>query len=172
MSKDCGHKVPCGCKDNGLHTPPPCNTSGDCAGERCSELFNQECITYSGEPMELDLGTALFTVNPGDRLDVIIQKLILSFVSGVQQSVAPLTRVIDKTASTLTIEYIVQTAGDYTFNAEQQNPLTTNSVVLTGLTPGTYTHTFINLFSGADYVLYTTNVTAGLDGMQILVTLP
>jgi hypothetical protein len=174
MAKDCGHKVPCGCGDQSLTTPPPCNTAEECAGERCSELFSQECIAYTGEPMQYPFGEgSIFTVNPGDRLDTILQKIIVAALGNeVASSFIPLTRVIAKTATTLTIEFIVQETGDYIFNAEQQSPLTNNVMNFGALAPGTYTHTFINLMSGEDYIVYSENDTEGYSGMEILVTLP
>jgi hypothetical protein len=51
MAKDCGHKVPCGCKDKGLLTPPPCGDGIDCEGTPCSETFDAQCTFYTGEPI-------------------------------------------------------------------------------------------------------------------------
>lgn len=51
MAKDCGHKVPCGCKDTGLLTPPPCGDGIDCEGTPCSETFDAQCTFYTGEPI-------------------------------------------------------------------------------------------------------------------------
>jgi hypothetical protein len=55
MGKDCGHKVPCGCKDTGLLTPPPCGDGVNCPDSNpCSETFNASCIYYTGEDIVCD----------------------------------------------------------------------------------------------------------------------
>lgn len=51
MAKECGHTVPCGCKDTGLLTPPPCGDGVDCEGTPCSETFDAECVFYTGEAL-------------------------------------------------------------------------------------------------------------------------
>jgi hypothetical protein len=50
MAKDCGHKVPCGCKDTPLTTPAPCGDGINCPeATPCSETFDADCIYYTGE---------------------------------------------------------------------------------------------------------------------------
>jgi hypothetical protein len=53
MAKDCGHKVPCGCKDTGLLTPPPCGDGIDCEGTP---------VYYTGEDIICD-GTTIVATN-------------------------------------------------------------------------------------------------------------
>jgi hypothetical protein len=62
MAKDCGHKVPCGCKDTGLLTPPPCGDGIDCEGTPCSETFDADCVYYTGEDIICD-GTTIVATN-------------------------------------------------------------------------------------------------------------
>ena len=48
----CGCKK-CGCSDNALTTPPACPTPAGCPDPiTCSEVFNAECIVYSGLDIE------------------------------------------------------------------------------------------------------------------------
>ena len=50
MAKDCGHKVPCGCKDTPLTTPAPCGDGINCPeATPCSETFDADCIYFTGE---------------------------------------------------------------------------------------------------------------------------
>ena len=47
---DCKHtNIDCGCKDTYLTTPPPCPTPEDCPDQQpCSEVFDAQCIVYTG----------------------------------------------------------------------------------------------------------------------------
>lgn len=48
---NCGCKK-CGCSDNALTTPPPCPTPAGCPSPiLCSEVFDAECVVYTGEPI-------------------------------------------------------------------------------------------------------------------------
>lgn len=48
----CGCKK-CGCSDNALTTPPACPTPAGCPDPiKCSEVFDAECINYSGLAIE------------------------------------------------------------------------------------------------------------------------
>lgn len=71
MSKDCKVKLPCGCDDHSLGTPPPCETGTvTCPNpDPCPETFSAACTVYTGDSI-VDLG-----INRGDRLDVILQRI-------------------------------------------------------------------------------------------------
>jgi len=76
-NKNCNHKVPCGCGDSSLTTPPPCNSLGDCLGELCQESVGQKCVVYDNHSFTYDVNGTEFNVNQGDRLDEIIQKILI-----------------------------------------------------------------------------------------------
>ena len=47
----CGCKK-CGCSDNALTTPPACPTPAGCPTPlTCSEVFDAECVVYTGDPI-------------------------------------------------------------------------------------------------------------------------
>jgi len=71
MSKDCKTKLPCGCDDHALGTPPPCETGTvTCPNpDPCAETFSAACVVYTGDSI-VDLG-----INRGDRLDSILQRI-------------------------------------------------------------------------------------------------
>ena len=50
---NCGcDKIGCGCKDSFLTSPPPCPTPVDCPeAQPCAEVFDAQCIIYSGDPI-------------------------------------------------------------------------------------------------------------------------
>jgi len=76
-SKNCKHKVPCGCDDVGLTTPTACTTgTPECpTPDPCPETFCAGCVVYCGDSI-LDVG-----IDKGDRLDVIIQMMTLLFTN-------------------------------------------------------------------------------------------
>lgn len=60
----------CGCEDSFLTSPPPCPTPAGCPNpEPCSEVFDAECVAYTGTnitagtniviPADTDIATAL-----------------------------------------------------------------------------------------------------------------
>ena len=72
MSKKCGHKIPCGCKDTAMLTNsslPECE-----GGNPCAENFCADCITWCGPEMQ-DLG-----IKPGMPLSDIIQIISIAIV--------------------------------------------------------------------------------------------
>jgi len=74
MAKDCGHKVPCGCKDTPLTTPAPCGDGIDCPDSTpCAETFDAACIYYTGEDI-LCGETTLVTTNTtvADAIEAIV----------------------------------------------------------------------------------------------------
>jgi len=50
----CNHtNINCGCKDSFLTTPPPCPTPENCPDPQpCSEVFDAQCIVYTGVDIE------------------------------------------------------------------------------------------------------------------------
>ena len=62
MAKDCGHNIPCGCKDTPLTTPAPCGDGINCPDATpCSETFDAQCVYYTGEPIVCDQTTLIDT---------------------------------------------------------------------------------------------------------------
>jgi hypothetical protein len=54
---NCGcSKISCGCGDSFLTTPPPCPTPVDCpTAQPCSEVFDAQCVVYTG--LDIECGT-------------------------------------------------------------------------------------------------------------------
>lgn len=71
----CNHtNINCGCKDSFLTTPPPCPTPVDCpTAQPCSEVFDAQCIVYTGDPIICDQDTVVATnTNIADALNNIV----------------------------------------------------------------------------------------------------
>jgi hypothetical protein len=69
--KKCGVKK-CACADKALTTPASCTTSACDNGETCAQIWSAHCVVWTGDAI-VDLD-----INPGDRMDEIVQKLILN----------------------------------------------------------------------------------------------
>jgi len=68
------NKTECGCGDRFIDVSPNfSNNPESCPvnSEKCSELYDMACICYNGEDI------VEFDIKKGDRLDVIMQKLLL-----------------------------------------------------------------------------------------------
>ena len=65
----CTHNtINCGCQDSFLTTPPPCPTPVDCPDKQpCSEVFDAECIVYTGPNLQCGV------------VDVVSQNSALNF---------------------------------------------------------------------------------------------
>jgi len=158
--KKCGsNKDKCGCRDQALTTPvlPPCDPNAPVCPvkEPCPEIFDSKCITYQGDPI------ADYGINPGDRLEEIIQKLLLLTAgtgcvleSNTCQSILNL-HTLAKTTTTITIawdaspnatsyttEYKLASAGSFTLNTSVIPPVVQDTIG--GLIPDTDYHIRVN----------------------------
>jgi hypothetical protein len=78
----CGCKK-CGCSDNALTTPPACPTPEGCPTPlTCSEVFNAECVIYTGLDIEcIDQVVVATDTNLADALNDLIT-FFCEFVTG------------------------------------------------------------------------------------------
>jgi len=78
----CGCKK-CGCSDNALTTPPACPTPAGCPTPlTCSEVFNAECVVYTGLDIEcIDQVVVATDTNLADALNDLIT-FFCEFVTG------------------------------------------------------------------------------------------
>jgi hypothetical protein len=60
---NCGcSKISCGCGDSFLTTPPPCPTPADCpTAQPCAEVFDAQCVVYTGANIVCDQDTVIAT---------------------------------------------------------------------------------------------------------------
>ena len=132
MSKDCGHTVPCGCKDKALVTPPPCDVSDDCAGESCAEVFCEECITHCQDDMEISIGGATFGVDQGYRLNEVLELLLifLNDDSCTSSTTAYGLKITQKNSTSMTIAWSGDTA--LTYQVQWDDGVTPLSQLVTG----------------------------------------
>jgi hypothetical protein len=143
-NKNCNHKVPCGCADSSLTTPPPCNDTGNCAGEVCAESIGQKCVVYDNNSLLYAISGNDFEIKQGERLDEVIQRLLIFLNDPTCAESAP----VGLFASLVTVDSItLQWTGSdpaYTYSIDYTDGIaalnttsTTTSVSLTGLVPDT-----------------------------------
>lgn len=85
-SKTCGHLAKCGCESY-LTTPPPCPTPQDCPERQpCSEVFDAECIVYTGPNLQCGLEDV---VTQNSSINQALEDVIGYFCTAV--SLVPVT---------------------------------------------------------------------------------
>lgn len=151
----CKSKGKCGCADKALTTNSPCaqDTPSCPTGDPCPETFSAACVAYMGNDLpELD-------IVQGDRLDIILQKLLLTLTNpgcaypgnsclsviglattSITSTTAKLKWLASSTAISYSVEYREITSGTWLIN-----PSTTGLTdTISGLTPGTEYYVRVN----------------------------
>ena len=151
--KNCGHKVPCGCNDNSITTPPPCDEGVDCKGTDCAETFCAECIQYCGETVSVGAaGTSEeLIITQGESYDLVIQRIMLYIKEpACATTVAYGIEAKDHTSNSITFTWL-NNIGALTLTLT--DGITTQSPSITGLSE----YTFINLLPDTEYSFYVTS---------------
>ena len=120
----CNHNtINCGCKDSYLTTPPPCPTPTNCPDPQpCSEVFDAQCIIYSGDPLTCGSETIIPTnTSVSDSLSAIVD--ILCSNSTLLQSIGCIEEPVIAVAGTPVSEAL-DAVVDYFCNAIANIPVT------------------------------------------------
>ena len=166
MATDCGHKVPCGCKDTAFASAPPCNDTGNCAGEPCAEVFCVECIQQCQPDYLQSIGGNDFIVTQGLSVHAMFQKLLIFLEDGACALTAVLgLRVLSKTDTTIKIAWDLQQIAD------------THQIFWTdGVTPGNQvvvaavdSYQLSGLLPDTEYTIYVNHVTSGCSSVSMTV---
>lgn len=143
-NKNCNHKVPCGCADSALTTPPPCNDTGNCAGEVCAESIGQKCVVYDNNSLVYSITGNDFEIQQGERLDEVIQRLLIFLNDPACAASAPVGVYASKvTVDSITLQWTGSDPAytysiDYTDGVSNFNTTsTTTTVSLLTLVPNT-----------------------------------
>lgn len=143
--KNCGHKVPCGCNDNSITTPPPCDEGIDCKGTDCAETFCAECIQYCGETVSYGTGDSEITISQGESYDIVMQKLLLYTVDATcATTVVVGIELKDSTSSSLTFTWLDN-------DGALVLTLTDGTTTFVENKTGLLEYTFINLTPDTEY---------------------
>lgn len=161
----CNSKDRCGCADSALTLGP--NFSNDptvCPpnSETCTELFDMACVCYGGDDI------VEFDIQRGDRMDEVLQKLILGIrnpgcavfedpttcQSPINLTIANLTDATFSiswdtvvSAVSYTVEYKLATAVSWSLNPSVTAPLVVDTVI--GLLPDTIYDIRVNAICAA-----------------------
>lgn len=83
---NCGcSNINCGCKDSFLTTPPPCPTPVDCpAAQPCAEVFDAQCVVYTG--LDIECGTDV-VVATNDSVATSLQNIVDYFCTQPQSDI-------------------------------------------------------------------------------------
>ena len=112
MGCNCGHKSPCGCKEKAITIETTEPTS---CKEKCSEVFLDSCILHNQPDMTVTINGNSFTIKRGERLEQIIQNLVLFLSSGTDYSTAAKEFRIDSYTDS-SIEFSWEKQDGYTYS--------------------------------------------------------
>ena len=154
----CNSSDPCGCQDHGLPTPCGYTDCTDPTVERCAEVICAECVTWCGPTTVIGDDGVKIVINNGERLDSIVQKLVLVLSMGL----GPCT-----SNDVLHAPYNIYTGSitnsSVTLVWNQESSLATNIIIayedvnvpgwtfLPGISPGLFTYTITGLLPGTEY---------------------
>jgi hypothetical protein len=78
----CGcNQIECGCKDSYLTSPPPCPTPEGCPeAQPCSEIFDAQCVVYTGPNLQCGLDNVILT---NTALNLALEDIVTYFCQEV-----------------------------------------------------------------------------------------
>lgn len=167
---NCGNK-PCGCAEEALTTGSPCNNTGDCEKEPCSELFCEECIIHCQPEISVPLpNNEIFTIAQGARWDEIIQRLMILSSNPSCINDAPVgLRLMCKTTTSIRIQWVPSTTCPTEYEVSWTKSNTQTNI---GTTENTEFE-IINLTPNTEYAITVTDKVSGCSSvtMKILTNL-
>ena len=161
----CNQNKPCGCKEQPLTTAPPCDNTGACEKEPCSEMFCEECIVHCQPAMSIAVGNNTLSIPQGARLDEVIQRMLLFMADPTCVDTAPKAiRIIHKTSTSIRLRWIGPADGAYAINiTDGITPNVINTVASTDWT-------ISNLVPGTEYTIYIENTNVSCSSVVLTVT--
>lgn len=144
----CNQNKPCGCGDQPLTTPPPCQTTGPCAGESCPELFCAECIVQCQPDLSVTTQNGTVTIPQGMRMDEIIQTLLIAMVDPTCIGVSAVgLKLVSKNSTSITIKWVGIAGVNYTVTWQE------GINVHTEVVHDVNSYTMLNLIPDTEYTI-------------------
>lgn len=141
----CKHtNIDCGCKDSFLTTPAPCPTPDDCPDTQpCSEVFDSQCIVYTGANITCGQSTVVPTNSQVSGALQDIVDYFCTLTSAMQQQITNLTNQLEECCSQpATTPFLVEITKQGDFNRY--------TAVISGGSAASYTWTFSSTHNGVD----------------------
>lgn len=159
---NCGcSKISCGCGDTFLTTPPPCPTPVDCPeAQPCSEVFDAQCVAYTG--LDIECGTDVI-VATNDSVATALQNVVDYFcvlLGSMRAQSSPLSMdlIVPTVGTSLVIDGVTQIMSEVYDDDNAYNPLTG---IWTCPATGKYNLSFYVHMSN-ETILVTTGFTSGM----------
>lgn len=144
----CKHNKPCGCGDQPLKTPGPCNETEPCNREPCSELFCEDCIIHCQPDISVTISGNTLTISQGMRWHDILQQIMCFIMApncfGI---IAHGLQLLQKTSGSITIKWIGDPATAYDITWQEGQNIYTDTVIAVS------TYTIVNLIPDTVYTV-------------------
>jgi len=144
------NNLACGCADTSQTMPCVYNDCREKGAEQCEEIMCAACVSYCADTFEASLGNTILQVANGERLDRILQRMVLfmtnaSCVDSAPQlvslgTITATTIIVEWSGvpanATVNVEYKLPQSGGWTTAASNLNTSTTSHEI-TGLVANT-----------------------------------
>ena len=148
---DCNN-LACGCADTSLTMPCVYNDCRAKGAEQCEDIQCAACVSYCADTFEASLGSVVIQIAEGERLDRILQRLVLFMTDANCLSTAPQ---LVSLGTTTTTSIIVEWSGVPTgalVDVQYKFPSSSGwTTAASGLTTSTVAHTITNLTAATTY---------------------
>tara|TARA_R110000803_G_scaffold47560_10_gene99150 strand:+ start:2472 stop:3044 length:573 start_codon:yes stop_codon:yes gene_type:complete len=144
--------LPCGCADTSKTMPcvyTDCRTKG---AEQCEDIQCAACVSYCADTFEASVGGNILQIGTGERLDRILQRIVLFTTNAGCVATAPqLVSLGDKTTTSIVVEWSGVPAGA-TVTVEYKLPASGGyTTAASGLSTSVVAHTVTGLSAGTTY---------------------
>ena len=142
----------CGCADTSQTMPCVYNDCSVKGAEQCEDIQCASCVSYCKDTFEASLGQNILQIANGERLDRILQRIVLFMSDANCITTAPqLVSLGVTTSTTIIVEWSGVPSGS-TVSVEYKLPSSGGwTQAATGLTSSTVAHTITNLTAGTTY---------------------
>ena len=146
------NNLACGCADTSQTMPCVYNDCREKGAEQCEEIMCAACISYCADTFEASLGNTILQVANGERLDRILQRLVLFMTNASCVDTAPQLVSLGAITSTSIIVEWSGVPGGATVDVEYKLPQSGGwTTAATALTTSTTSHEITNLTSNTAY---------------------
>lgn len=151
--------LPCGCADTSKTMPcvyTDCRAKG---AEQCEDIQCAACVSYCADTFEASIGGVILQIGTGERLDRILQRLVLFITNSPCVETAPQLISLGETTSTSIIVEWSGVPSGAIVDVEYKLPISGGwTTAVSGLGTSTVAHTVTNLNAGTTYQFRVVNI--------------